>query len=58
MEKCNVENCTCPHVNCENHGKCCACINAHYRKNSLVYCMRKISEARIKRAVDEALAGK
>ncbi len=56
MEKCNEANCSCTKVECKNHGKCCACINAHYKKDSLVYCMRKISQARVKKAVEEALA--
>ena len=56
MEKCNEADCSCTKVECKNHGKCCACINAHYKKDSLVYCMRKISQARVKKAVEEALA--
>ena len=26
---CNSTKCTCPNINCENHGKCCACVNHH-----------------------------
>jgi len=38
---CNEENCTCPKVNCQRHGKCCECINFHSDKPLIVYCMRR-----------------
>lgn len=41
---CNEENCTCPKTDCENHGKCCKCINRHRKNGSLVYCMRDIAD--------------
>lgn len=43
MEKCNEKNCPCPKKVCENHGKCCECINKHREKQQLVYCMRKFA---------------
>ena len=43
-ERCNEANCPCKKVECENHGKCCACINNHRQKGSLVSCMRMMLE--------------
>ncbi|EYE88558.1 hypothetical protein Q428_07275 [Fervidicella metallireducens AeB] len=43
MAQCN-EKCTCPKIECENHGKCCACINYHRECQTLVYCMRNIKD--------------
>ncbi|MBM7613517.1 hypothetical protein [Alkaliphilus hydrothermalis] len=44
MPQCNSDKCTCPKTDCENHGKCCACINRHRDINTLVHCMRQIAE--------------
>ena len=41
MAECNEDNCTCPKLECENHGKCCKCINFHRDKGSIVYCMKE-----------------
>ncbi|MCG8501663.1 MAG: hypothetical protein MJB12_14855 [Firmicutes bacterium] len=40
---CNEKTCPCPHMDCERHGKCCACINHHVKTDSLVNCMRRIA---------------
>ena len=42
MAGCNEENCNCPKVECERHGKCCECINHHRKPGTppLVFCMR------------------
>lgn len=39
---CNEAKCTCPKTNCENHGKCCACV-IHHRDglNNLPRCLRE-----------------
>ncbi|WP_432661829.1 hypothetical protein R9X47_14785 [Wukongibacter baidiensis] len=44
MSSCNKDKCPCPYDNCENHGKCCACINSHREKGSLVYCMKEFAD--------------
>ena len=43
MANCNEENCTCPKIECERHGKCCQCVNFHREKDNLVYCFREIA---------------
>ena len=35
----NVVECACPKTNCENYGKCCACIIKHKNTDSLPYCL-------------------
>ncbi len=38
----NKENCSCPKVECPNHGICCQCINNHRAGgNPIVFCMRE-----------------
>ncbi len=43
MANCNEQNCTCPKVECERHGKCCQCVNFHREKDNLVFCFRAIA---------------
>lgn len=45
MKNCNEDNCNCPKVECENHGKCCRCINRHRINGKPVYCMRDALKA-------------
>ena len=54
-ERCNEANCPCKKVECENHGKCCACINNHRKKGSLVSCMRMMLEEQAKEKYLEVL---
>lgn len=44
MKNCNEEECICPKKTCENHGKCCACVNNHRKKGNIVYCMREAKD--------------
>lgn len=44
-EKCPMgEECPCPKVNCDNHGKCCQCIKAHRVSGKLTYCMAMLGQ--------------
>ena len=43
-KNCNETNCRCDNTDCERHGKCCACINHHQEKQSLVRCMLEIAK--------------
>jgi hypothetical protein len=36
----NQQMCTCPKLDCPNHGICCECIQAHAGRNSQTNCMR------------------
>ncbi|SMC74790.1 hypothetical protein SAMN04488500_10846 [Sporomusa malonica] len=45
MANCNEENCNCPKLQCERHGKCCECINFHRDRGDKVCCMRDNTEA-------------
>ena len=44
MAGCNSENCLCPHKECPNNGKCCACVGAHRGGGSLPYCLQQMLE--------------
>ena len=35
----NTKECACPKKNCENHGKCCACVVRHREKDSMPFCL-------------------
>ena len=40
MLKCQrVKRCSCPKTDCENYGKCCACIVKHRETDSLPFCL-------------------
>lgn len=53
MEEINKMECICTHSNCRNHGNCNACIAAHYKKDSLVYCMRAIAKKKYEEKKEE-----
>ena len=37
----NEKDCTCPTVDCVNHGQCCACVSNHINnKDKLPFCLR------------------
>lgn len=33
------KDCPCPKTECANHGKCCACVENHLKKDGLTHCM-------------------
>jgi hypothetical protein len=35
-----VQDCPCPKLKCEFHGRCAACRARHYAKNGLPFCER------------------
>ena len=35
----NVPDCPCPSTDCDNYRKCCACVQNHKGKDSLMYCL-------------------
>ena len=36
----NVPECPCQRTECENYGKCCACVKSHRDRGYLPYCLR------------------
>jgi len=46
-----VKNCGCLNVECENHGKCCACVARHKGAGNLPFCLRPVE-------VDKSDSGK
>lgn len=40
----NTHPCSCPNVDCQNHGKCCDCVANHKSRGSLPLCMRDLGE--------------
>lgn len=36
----NKEKCSCPKVDCMNHGKCCLCVINHRTNNGYPACLR------------------
>jgi len=50
MTKCpNVKVCPCPKPECENYGKCCACVVKHRETDSLPYCLFPAEDKRVER---------
>ena len=39
----NVMKCTCDRTECENHGRCCACVKSHTERGYLPHCMRPLA---------------
>jgi len=35
----NVKECACPKTECENNGKCCACVIKHRDTDSVPFCL-------------------
>jgi len=34
-----VKDCNCPNTECENFGRCCACVKNHIDRDGLPYCI-------------------
>jgi len=34
-----IKDCNCPNIECENFGRCCACVTNHREKDGLPHCM-------------------
>lgn len=44
MQPCsNQYPCSCKHIGCARHGKCCACVNYHREKGQLPSCLRAVA---------------
>jgi len=39
MECANTKACACPRKECENNGRCCACVVKHRETDSVPFCM-------------------
>jgi hypothetical protein len=37
----NQKLCTCPKLDCPNHGTCCDCLQAHLGRNTVPSCVRQ-----------------
>ncbi len=35
----NTIACACPNTSCQNHGKCCECINKHMSYDQVPFCL-------------------
>lgn len=56
MENNQVENCPCPGVKCKAHGQCAICIAKHREAGNVPYCLRKVVEEMVERAVERKIA--
>ena len=41
----NVLECACTNVDCDNYGKCCACVANHRNNGNLPVCLREPAPA-------------
>ena len=50
-----MEECPCPGVKCSSHGQCAVCIAKHRAAGNVPYCLRKIVEEMVERAVQRRI---
>ena len=51
----NVQECSCPKIDCERHKKCCVCIKSHRERGYLPHCLRPVEPAETPQAAAEEM---